>query len=318
MVANRGLFSIVGMPRCGTTFLYQNLQSHPSIYCPFRKETNYFSVHFDRGISWYEGMFSGRNADQICADISPSYFLDPRAIERIQAYDPNIKIVLGVRRPSCFALSFYNQVCTHHLRSVPKFSDFATDYPYPISGRTVRMRLEGGWIIEQIKNYRAAFGDDLLIYNFELIRRDPLAVLQAIEAFLGLPSFHGPDNFDRSIVNASGRNYTMLTHLLTREWAIDLIGAMFPRRWIIAMRSEIYRQSGEGVDLRSTMNTDEDIQLSRQIFAEDDLLVKAMFESSDLLLGSGSAFESLRKMSSHSAGEAHDPLVSNVNTRCPN
>jgi hypothetical protein len=236
-------------------------------------------------------MFSGRDPGQICADVSPSYFLDPQAIGRIKAYDPEAKVIIGVRQPSDFALSFYNQVCTHLLGDPPKFEDFCTDYDYPIGRRTVPMQLKGGWIIEQIDNFRDAFGDNLLIYNFDLVRRDPLTVLRAIEQFLGLPSYYDQENFDRSVVNASSRDHTLLTHLLTREWTISLVGSLFPRKWILSMRSSLYRRSSKDVDVRAVVNTDEDIQLSRQNFAEEDRLAKALFSSSDLLLGSGEAFE---------------------------
>ena len=44
------LFIVYGMPRTGTTYLYHALADHPQIYVPYRKESMFFSVNFDKGI----------------------------------------------------------------------------------------------------------------------------------------------------------------------------------------------------------------------------------------------------------------------------
>ena len=59
------IFIIAGMPRASTTFLYQRFQEHPAIYCPYRKETNFFSVTYGKGLDWYRGLYSGIAAGQV-------------------------------------------------------------------------------------------------------------------------------------------------------------------------------------------------------------------------------------------------------------
>jgi len=80
------IFIIPGMPRAGTTFLYHNLQLHPEIFVPYRKEVNYFTFDHKRGEKWYFSMFDEMTDNQIGADISPFYFMDDFAPERIKKY----------------------------------------------------------------------------------------------------------------------------------------------------------------------------------------------------------------------------------------
>jgi hypothetical protein len=84
------VFIIPGMPRCATTFLYHNLQKHPSVFCPFRKETNYFSVNYHKGIDWYRHLYREIRPGQIGADVSPSYLL----------HKINFSLTCGGGRPS--------------------------------------------------------------------------------------------------------------------------------------------------------------------------------------------------------------------------
>jgi hypothetical protein len=56
-VAKQRLFVLAGMPRTATTFLYQRFQEHPEIFCPYRKETNFFSVNYAKGGAWYRDLF---------------------------------------------------------------------------------------------------------------------------------------------------------------------------------------------------------------------------------------------------------------------
>ncbi len=99
------LFVVAGMPRSGTTFLYHNLQKHPALFLPFRKESNYFFVNYARGVEWYRSLYRKITPDQVGGDISPFYFMDQRAIPRIAEFSPDVKVILAVREPAAPACS---------------------------------------------------------------------------------------------------------------------------------------------------------------------------------------------------------------------
>ena len=86
------IFIVAGMPRTATTFLFQRFQDHPSIFCPYRKETSFFGGNYGRGEAWYHKLYAEMTAEQIGADVSPSYFLESSAIERIQRHAPGAPI----------------------------------------------------------------------------------------------------------------------------------------------------------------------------------------------------------------------------------
>ena len=115
-------FVLAGMPRTATTFLYQRFQEHPAIFCPYRKESYYFSVNYHKGPDWYGDLFSDIGDEQIGADVTPAYFLDESAISRILEHDAQMPVVLGVRQPSDWALSWYTQVLSNHIGELPSFA----------------------------------------------------------------------------------------------------------------------------------------------------------------------------------------------------
>ena len=78
---------IPGMPRAGTTFLYHNLQKHPSIFLPFRKEIDYFNrIYRHRGINWFHSLFKGIRDGQYAGDISPACWFEPNTIKYINIF----------------------------------------------------------------------------------------------------------------------------------------------------------------------------------------------------------------------------------------
>lgn len=285
------MFVVAGMPRCATTFLYHNLQRHPAIFCPYRKETNYFSVNYGRGIDWYRRLYRGIGPSQVGADVSPSYFLHDGAVQRMRAYRPTIAVVLGVRTPSEWALSLYSQLLTHVSRG-PSFAQFIAGYPYPIAGRTVEVELGGGGVTSRLERYRSAFGDGLLLYDYALLARDSLAVLRGIERFVGLPGYFTERNVDNTIINAGNRrNVGAVTYILSREWLISTLGRLLPRRALQGMRRAFDKAGGRGERLSPRVYTPENVGIAREAFAEDDRKVAQMFVEFGLQLGTGEPFE---------------------------
>ena len=100
---------IAGASRSGTSYLAAHLAAHPSIDPGSVKEPNYFSRFFDRGSSWYDGLFSARTPGLRRMDASTSYtypqFAD--ALDRLAEASPDAFVVYSVRDPIPRAVSHF-------------------------------------------------------------------------------------------------------------------------------------------------------------------------------------------------------------------
>jgi hypothetical protein len=285
------LFILAGMPRTATTFLYQRFLEHPAIFCPYRKETNFFSVNYDKGLDWYRGLYAGIADGQVAADVSPAYFLDELAVDRIRAFEPKTPVILGVRPASEWALSWYTQVMTHHWGARPSLEEFLTGYAFQISGGEIWQDFRNGFVSRMIDRYRQAFGDNLLLYHQSAFRENPLTVVNSIEHFVGVSRYFSEENFRNEVVNAgTRRNIGIATYLLSREGFVDAVGRLVPRRLVQAARNAYVAMGTSKKALPKPSFTAEEIALSKQIFSDDDSWIESLFADSQIQLGSGGAF----------------------------
>ena len=101
----------IGAPRCGTTWLYELLASHPDIYLPpHRKEVRFFDLYYERGLSWYEQFFPPTlkaNRYQAIGEFSPNYLYCEKCPERIDNIPSIKKLILILRNPVDRAYSRY-------------------------------------------------------------------------------------------------------------------------------------------------------------------------------------------------------------------
>jgi hypothetical protein len=59
-------FICVGVQKAGTTWLYEQLCSHPQVFMP-KKELDFFFKPL--GLAWYGAHFEGAGEPQVCGDI---------------------------------------------------------------------------------------------------------------------------------------------------------------------------------------------------------------------------------------------------------
>ncbi|MEO0913269.1 MAG: sulfotransferase, partial [Pseudomonadota bacterium] len=108
----------IGAQKCASSWAHTALGAHPDITGSDPKEIDYFSYYFDRGHAWYEAHFPEGTAHRF--EISPSYFHDPRAPERLAAYAPEAKILVLLRDPVERAFSNHlHEVAKGHIPAIP-------------------------------------------------------------------------------------------------------------------------------------------------------------------------------------------------------
>ena len=79
--------AIVGAARSGTTYLAAQLGAHPCIDPGAVKEPNYYSREFERGRSWYDGLYAPSTPGMYRLDASTSLTFPqfPEALGRLAA-----------------------------------------------------------------------------------------------------------------------------------------------------------------------------------------------------------------------------------------
>lgn len=89
----------IGLARCGTTWLYWNLEAHPEIQKrSSHKELHYFDDHFGRPLGWYSAQF-GRAAG-VRVDVTPGYaHLSAERIGFVTDIMPDAKYIMLFRDP---------------------------------------------------------------------------------------------------------------------------------------------------------------------------------------------------------------------------
>lgn len=282
----RRIVIVAGMPRAATTFLYHTLSGHPDVWVPPRKEVEYFSLNYDRGPDWYLRFFEGAVDKEVGFDISPIYFMHPEVPERIRTLNPGARVVLLIRDPVEFVLSFFANRRGAGHESL-EFEDFLAGHTYAKDGQTVEFVFDDGRIEEQIERFRSAFGNNLLLCSYDVVRDDPLPVLRAIEAFAGLRSHFEADNFDNVRINASDqRNIVWLNRLMHTKWFVDLVVRLVPKRLILRARYWVQtRRSTENE--RPSPSDDPNRSLAEAKLVSDSRYVQELFADSGILLGNG-------------------------------
>ncbi|MEG4346628.1 tetratricopeptide repeat protein [Microcoleus sp. A003_D6] len=191
-------FIIIGSQRCGTTSLYTYLAQHPQILTPIKKEMDFFSWHFDRGIDWYLAHFPPMPPGEqfVTGEASPSYFDCREAPERLYSAFPEAKLVVLLRNPVDRAIShFYrlkglNWEARSLDRAISAEIERLNQNPEYIIGEEPGNYLARGRYIEFIKNWRAFFPpEQLLILKSEDFYAGAATIVQQVLEFLDLPEY---------------------------------------------------------------------------------------------------------------------------------
>ena len=103
-------FIIIGTSKSGTTSLYRYATQHPQVLSALKKEVDFFTREFEKGVDWYRAHFSSIPEDSqlITGEASPGYF--PRcydAPQRIISFFPNVKLLVIFRNPVDRTISHY-------------------------------------------------------------------------------------------------------------------------------------------------------------------------------------------------------------------
>ncbi|HEX6995191.1 MAG TPA: sulfotransferase [Gammaproteobacteria bacterium] len=200
-------FLVIGAPRCGTTWIDENLRRHPEIYMPPKKELHFFDRHYERGIEHYEASFAGWNGEKAVGEATPDYVhglytshgQDVAGL--IAKHLPDAKLIVSLRNPVERAYSHFLNVKAKHEHNL--------DLTFEEKLRKVRGGAEiirEGFYAEHLSRYYALFPrENILVLLYDDLVADPKAFLERIYRFLGVdPGFESPA-MDARINMAAGK-----------------------------------------------------------------------------------------------------------------
>ena len=247
-------FLVIGAMKCGTTSLHHYLRLHPEIQIPPVKEPNFFSgppgeFPYPPGskrvdsLERYEEMFDP--ASPLRGEASPNYALYPQRTgvpKKIKEVAPEAKLVYLVRDPVQRTVSQYQlHVSTRgekrSLRdALGDFSDATSTYTCP------------SFYAMQLGQYLEHFPQDqILVVDQADLRRDRLATLKQIFAFLGADeSFSSPEFSEEMNTASEHRSYSKVVALTA--WARTTPLQKLPRRLRVFMRRTAMRATSKPLE----------------------------------------------------------------------
>jgi hypothetical protein len=195
-------FLIVGAQRSGTTSLYRYLSEHPGVAPPVRKEIQYFSLHYDRGDSWYRTHFPLAGRRRVTFDATPYYLFHPAAPARAAATVPDAKLIALLRDPVDRAFSHWQHNASRGLehlgfeaaldaeseRLAGEDDRLVADADYQSTAHRYWSYARRGEYATQLERWLAHYPRDrvLVLRSEDLYERPGPTYARAL-AFLGLP-----------------------------------------------------------------------------------------------------------------------------------
>jgi|SRR5664279_1902487 len=208
-------FMVIGGQRCGTTTIFKSLAEHPQVLRPpVDKGTDYYSLYYDRGRSWYRGRMplaqpsrfraTGRGQPQ-AFEACTYYMFHPLAIERIARDFPAIKLVAMLRNPVERAYSAYKHEFARGFEPEANFRRALDLEDSRLEGEIERIRQDAsyesiphrhhayrhrGQFAEQLKRVYASFPrEQVHVIESEAFFADPGGEYRRLIDFLGLASW---------------------------------------------------------------------------------------------------------------------------------
>jgi LPS sulfotransferase NodH len=182
-------FLVIGAQRCGTTWLREQLESHPGIAMalPVRPEPKVFLDDLGPGqdLAWYDATwFAHARPGQVLGEKSTGYLDRPDAIPRIRALLGDARLVVQLRDPVDRAVSHWRFSSESGLeqRSLDEALAANLEGPLPwdpsVTSVSPYAYLERGRYVDALAPWLEAFGDDLHVQLLEELLADPAGLAE--------------------------------------------------------------------------------------------------------------------------------------------
>lgn len=197
-------FSIVGVQKSGTSTLSGTISQHDLVCKPPRKEAHFFNEEsYDWANPDYERDYTApkrAGIHRMVGDATPVYLFWPRALERMRAYNPDLRLIAIFRDPIERLFSHWTMLRSRHPDN-PDWSEFITQFretslPLDIPEGVAPMRYKHmsgvarGYYGEQLRRGFELFDrDQWLLLEFRAMLREWDSTVDRTTDHLSLPRF---------------------------------------------------------------------------------------------------------------------------------
>lgn len=183
-------FIFLGPSKTASTWIYEAIRPHPGLFVPVTKDLYFFDKYYYKGIGWYESFFRGAPAGSLCGELSHDYFSSRIALQRIHAYNPNIKLICCLRNPFERAYSSYLHLVRVGLFS-GSFAAALSELPFIV---------DEGRYYTNLKHILSLFDrESVLVLDFDELEASPDLFARRIFNFLGVDEEFVPDVLHQKI-----------------------------------------------------------------------------------------------------------------------
>ena len=196
-------FLIIGVPKSGTSSLYDYIIQHPQVLGALQKELDFFSpANFSYGIKWYLSNFPvvPEKPKFLTGEATPLYLYQTGVDEQIYSLFPNIKLIVILRNPVQRAISDHY----HRVRMQANPSSFEDVYtsqmleqfrqmenPNVNDENYLRRRPDVLWkglYVYFIQKWMRLFSrNQILVLSAESLFTNPVTTMKKTFEFLELP-----------------------------------------------------------------------------------------------------------------------------------
>lgn len=212
----------IGAQRAGTTWLYENLRGHPDIFLPSKKELRFFNFGYDEGLDAYHSHFSAVTDETAVGEITPGYYWNKAALERIADYAPDMRLIFILRSPVERAFSQFEL-----YRDEFKGASFSTALrdrteliEWGLYGRTMQ------WIDELFPR------EQLLLMDYADLSADPLRFLRRVFDFLKVTQDFTPPGVATRVNKVIYPGAQRMISKFGLSWGVDLVKESVVGDWI--------------------------------------------------------------------------------------
>lgn len=174
-------FIIIGAMKSATSTLHNQLSAQPGIFMSSPKEPNFFSDDdiYNKGLSWYSGLFSDASAGDIRGESSTHYTKlpdYPNTIQRLKAAIPQPRLIYVMRHPVDRLISHYMHQWSEGVISCD-INQAIDRYPELVDYSCYGM---------QITPYLKEFGSEAVLpLFFDDLKKNKVKALNRVGEFIG-------------------------------------------------------------------------------------------------------------------------------------
>lgn len=212
-------FMIAGAPKCGTTALYEYLQTHPQVFLSDPKEPHFYAddLNGHRSIvtrAEYERLFSAAGPQHLAiGEASPCYLHSAVALPQIARELPGIKLIIMLRNPVEMIRSLHSDMVWICFENETDFERAWSLQDERQAGRAIPALCQVPWFLQyrqfgqlsrHVRRMLQLFPrDQVRFYLLDDLKESASRVYHDALTFLDLP-IDGRNEFPR--VNAGKRN----------------------------------------------------------------------------------------------------------------